>query len=166
MSLFRCSDSSRGVPPTRTPLSGRCQGTCARSSRTRLRAGSWSLASRNRHPCNAPAGRPIASAPAAWVTLCVRLQIATVWRDELSILATGQPHEALPDEQRLAGLATCTALRSIVFDLELLPSQVFCRPPPASAPRPIPSSPPPPSSPASLERVHPGILARKAPSIA
>jgi len=53
----------------------------------------------------------------------VRKQLASEWQDELNVLASGVDHEKLRDEQLLAGLATRVALREVLHDMSLLPSQ-------------------------------------------
>lgn len=52
-----------------------------------------------------------------------REQLAGEWGDALNLLATGCDHESVPDQQLLVGLATRVALRAMLHDLSLRPSQ-------------------------------------------
>uniref|UniRef100_A0A7S0JC57 Uncharacterized protein n=1 Tax=Calcidiscus leptoporus TaxID=127549 RepID=A0A7S0JC57_9EUKA len=56
--------------------------------------------------------------------MAVRAQLASEWREELIVLASGHPHgSSHPDEQLLAGLATRYAFHELLEDLKSLPSQ-------------------------------------------
>lgn len=55
--------------------------------------------------------------------MACREQLADEWREDLAGLASGCEAERLPHMQRLVGLATRVALRSMLHDLALLPSQ-------------------------------------------
>jgi len=59
--------------------------------------------------------------------MACREQLAADWCEQLAVLASGLAHEHLPHEQRLAGLATRVAFRSMLHDLSLLPSQAGLR---------------------------------------
>lgn len=55
--------------------------------------------------------------------MAVRKDVAGVWTKQLHVIASGVPYPAQPDGQLLAGLATSTAVRAILHDLSMLPSQ-------------------------------------------
>lgn len=59
--------------------------------------------------------------------MACREQLAVEWREDLVRLASGFEAERQPHTRRLVGLATRTALRSMLHDLELLPSQAASR---------------------------------------